>query len=312
MLPLSAVQVMELRELIKRHWTAFMVQSLGPSALGLGPAAVAGLVRDGILDPSAVSMVNPFEDAYMVGFLRDRMATAGMTPATASWADVRALIQTNPIPLQAIEQQAMAVAQQQAGIYATALGNRIENDLLSAVNIENIEAQSVLSAIQDETAMAIAQRDGVDRLASRLAEVTGDYARDWRRLAMTELHNAQEHGYARVVESETGKQSLVAKLVNPDACPACFDAYTEKDGRPKIFTLEELQSNGTNIGRKASEWLPVIGPMHPHCDCRLVRVPKGFAYNDAHQLVPESWLKEKAAASSTILDNPTEGSVTLI
>jgi hypothetical protein len=312
MLPLTTAQVMELRELVRRHWSAFMIQSLGPSAVGLGPDVVAGLVRDGILDSAAASMVSPFEDAYMVGFLRDRMVTAGMSPATASWADIRALIQVNPIPLQAIERQAMAIAQQEAGIYATALGNRIENDLLSAINVGNIEAQHTLSAIQDETAMAIAQREGVDQLASRLAEVTGDYARDWRRLAMTELHNAQEQGYARVVESETGKQSRVAKLVNPDACRACFDAYTEKDGKPKIFTLEELQSNGTNIGRKGSEWLPVIGPMHPHCDCRLVRVPKGFVYNDDHQLVPESWLKEKAAGSSTILDNPTEGSVTLI
>jgi hypothetical protein len=312
MMPLTATQVMELRKLIQNHWTAFMVQNFGADAIGLGSEAVASLVQAGILEPTAAAMIDPFADAYMLGFLRDRMATAGINPDTVSLVDLKTLIQTNPIPMQPVETAAMLIARQEAGMFASALGNRMENDLLMAAGLENSDARLQLSQIQDETEYAVVNRSTANQLASRLAEVTGDYERDWHRLAVTELQNAQEKGYARVVESETGKQSLVAKLVNADACHSCVDAYCESDRvTPKIFTLEELQANGTNVGRKTSEYLPTVGPIHPHCDCKLIRVPKGFGFNEINQLVPVSMLKEKHSQDLTnIIDNADDLSVT--
>jgi len=312
MMPLTATQVMELRKLIQNHWTAFMVQNFGADAIGLGSEAVASLVQAGILEPTAAAMIDPFADAYMLGFLRDRMATAGINPDTVSLVDLKTLIQTNPIPMQPVETAAMLIARQEAGMFASALGNRMENDLLMAAGLENSDARLELSQIKDETEYAVVNRTTANQLASRLAEVTGDYERDWHRLAVTELQNAQEKGYARVVESETGKQSLVAKLVNPDACHSCVDVYCESDRvTPKIFTLAELQANGTNVGRKTSEYLPTVGPIHPHCFCRLIRVPKGFGFNDINQLVPVSMLKEKHDVDLTnIIDNADDLSVT--
>ena len=49
---------------------------------------------------------------------------------------------------------------------------------------------------------------------------------------------------------------------------------------PKVFRLDELKANGTNVGRKAAEYQPVVGPLHPWCRCTLERVPFGFTMAD--------------------------------
>lgn len=74
-----------------------------------------------------------------------------------------------------------------------------------------------------------------------------------------------------IVERNKGKSAneiYVFKRVNQDAalCPSCKKAYLV-DGTqiPKVFKLSELQANGTNYGKKSSEYLPTITPLHVNC-----------------------------------------------
>lgn len=63
----------------------------------------------------------------------------------------------------------------------------------------------------------------------------------------------------------------VYKRVVNDAslCQWCDAFYTHADGSPKVYTLKELQANGSNEGKPKSAWRPTIGPTHPRCRCQL-------------------------------------------
>lgn len=101
-----------------------------------------------------------------------------------------------------------------------------------------------------------------------------EFASDWSRTAQTEMHNAADSGSAAALYAyPDGDLTRVYKLCRADACTRCTEAYQNPDGTPKIFTIGELRANGTNVGRKPSEWKPVIGCMHPYCKCTLHLAP---------------------------------------
>lgn len=64
-------------------------------------------------------------------------------------------------------------------------------------------------------------------------------------------------------------KTVVYKKVTNDGslCPWCAKFYGV--GTPKLYTLAELQANGTNYGKPKSEWKAVIGATHPFCRCEL-------------------------------------------
>lgn len=67
------------------------------------------------------------------------------------------------------------------------------------------------------------------------------------------------------------KDVMVYKKVVDDAslCRWCRRLYSNADGSPRLFTLSELQSNGSNYGKKKSEWKATISKTHPRCRCLL-------------------------------------------
>lgn len=66
------------------------------------------------------------------------------------------------------------------------------------------------------------------------------------------------------------KTIVFKRVVNDETlCRWCRKFYANPDGSPKLFTLEELQANGSNYGKPKSEWKPVLGKTHPRCRCQL-------------------------------------------
>jgi hypothetical protein len=51
--------------------------------------------------------------------------------------------------------------------------------------------------------------------------------------------------------------------------PECRRLHTHPDGSPRIYTLKELEQNGSNAGKPKSQWKATIGPTHPNCRCQL-------------------------------------------
>lgn len=291
---LTASDLRDLRDLVGDHARALIVLSLGPQALD-NDAEVARLVSAGILDPSAVGALDPLQDAYLLGSLRRRLEQEGADPLLMSLTDLRGIIARDPFPLSAAEQDAIQHARTWAGQYAEGLGNRIADQVLSEVNPEDERLRdATLAAIREEVPAAMEARETAQQLASRLGHATGDWARDWGRIAATEMQGAQNEGYVEDLVREFGgprrdaREIRVAMVPNPDACKSCRSLFLDERGRPRVYRLSELLANGTNKGRKQRDWQPTLKPVHPWCACRPVYIPDGFAFDRDWALLPES------------------------
>lgn len=155
-------------------------------------------------------------------------------------------------------------------------------DLVLAANSDYLNLMNMTrTALED----GLLRRQFVGRLAKELRDKTGDLYRDWRRVAITEVTNAMNTGAMdRIISDNEGKNVndiYVYKSVVMDAalCDVCRRVYLEADGlTPKVYTMAELQANGTNIGKKKADWKATVGATHPHCRGKLLELPTGWGF----------------------------------
>ena len=103
--------------------------------------------------------------------------------------------------------------------------------------------------------------------------------RDWERLACSEVRLASNTGTMHHLAEDGAKQGKTPEgikvyfLVSPHACGRCKQAYLDRDGTPKTFTLQELmdafQATG---GISTAEYGGPNMLLHPYCSCRLMRM----------------------------------------
>jgi len=276
---LTDAQLYQIREIVHDHHAAFIVNTISPSAVS--PEILQQLKDKGLVNVK----VNSIEDAYLYGQILAMMDDPRF--ATMTYEQFKQHMQKNPIPLNNIEKQAINFAQHQAGEYCRGLGNKVGATIGSAgIEADAIQRQQLRDIIKTKTAENIAKRESLQKLKSELGWASKDWARDWKRIANTEKQNAMQRGVADHYAKRYGGDVFVSKRPMPDACKHCKRLHIGPDGQPRIFKLSYLEGNGTNVGRKASEWLPVVGTVHPHCQCQMVRVPQGWGYDEQGSLVP--------------------------
>lgn len=146
-------------------------------------------------------------------------------------------------------------------------------------------------AIKQVVPGAITQHQDRYQVIQQLRDMTGDWERDWHRVAHTEMWDAKVQGEANAIAdnesplSQKGTETLVFKRPGPLACNKCKQLYLEKDGiTPKVFKLSDMQALGTNYGLKQANWKPVVGTVHPNCMCPLSVMPDGFHFDARGQL----------------------------
>ncbi len=98
--------------------------------------------------------------------------------------------------------------------------------------------------------------------------------------ALTNTVNNAAVDEATTMASLTGispkEVGVFKKVINDNSlCPWCEAFYTDVDGMPKVYSLAELQANGSNSGKPKSAWRATVGPVHPRCRCQLHFVTKG-------------------------------------
>lgn len=275
---LTDAQIQQIHQIIEDHHTAFIINSVDPSVVSkevLDDLASKGLVN---------TDVQSVQDAYLYG----QVLAAANNPDVANMSldEFKAWIRKNPVPLTPMEQQAVTMAQQQAAQYITGLGNRVKIQTGQLL----IEADTGLrrrmrDTIRNKVAANIASRETVKQLKSDIGWATKDWTRDLERISVTEKHNAMEQGQADLYAKRFGSDVRVAKIAHPDCCAHCHRIYVGPDGAPRIFRLADLEANGTNVGRRSSEWRPIVGPTHPNCICNLIRVPIGMGFDAQGDMV---------------------------
>jgi hypothetical protein len=152
--------------------------------------------------------------------------------------------------------------------------------------------QKQFKAIHGTIQNSIVQRHSTGQLAENLFETFGHMNRDWRRIAETEIGNAQNNGQL-LTELERRKPDeeyvYMKGLSSSEACPWCRN---EVDGR-LVVLMNDPPSSGdqitiggetytviwpgkSNYGRSRQNWWVSAGTQHPHCRCTWVKHIPGF------------------------------------
>jgi hypothetical protein len=163
--------------------------------------------------------------------------------------------------------------------------NAIKNSSLTTIkanqgkiftDINNIVTQkdATLRASQEkfirkEVYEGVKARKARSEIAREIANKTGDYSRDFGKMVEYISHNALQLGRVAMLKRKGSNDQKVIVNVYDGACKHCIRLY-KPGGEQKVFTIQELESNGTNIGRKVANWLPVIPPTHPFCRCHIM------------------------------------------
>lgn len=286
----------DVSDIVRDHHRAAAAAIFGREAVSDADWDLA--VRLGLVDPTA-----PPPDAMTQLHTHGAGIAAGKEP---------------PKPTEAEERAAKASAAR-AAEYVVGLGNKagatlgshlIEADQELDARLRQILRDAVAGRFGDAEAQErmrqVAREQGLDegffrgqlretvrRMASDMGHATKDWTRDLQRIAQTEGHRAVEEGIREgwlaqeeEKEPEERKPVLVFKLPRPGCCDDCARLYLDGDV-PRVFTLDHLTANGTNVGVKRAAWKAVVGPMHPWCGCtlhkvpRVVKMPKGWKSGDA-------------------------------
>ena len=273
-----------------------------------------GLVPGGITPETFALSVSPEMHLLRNAFVLGRMAEA--VERGESFEQVMSL--AVHMPLQKPDLAAIQIAEQQTAMYirdnasdlATKVGQiaiQKRNETIRQMAIDyhrqtlqatvlDREAKEALGEVIPEKSVST-----VAQFASELHHTMDDKARDWQRVAYYELNDAAKQGQAHRLLEDGDPDKLVYKVPLSTACAQCKYSYLLADQKtPKLFRLQELMANGTNIGRKAApvrngkveqggrsdgaETLkPVCGLMHPWCACLGPYEATGY----------EPWLTDK-------------------
>jgi hypothetical protein len=191
--------------------------------------------------------------------LRDLIALAGLSSALAIASDV----------------EAYSIEQAKRQMYDAIQNSKEELKKRIRQGILRLNDEARLDKIKNAEAEAAKKekmlKDFMVMVGAAIYTVTSNFTRG-ATVALTNLINNAAIDEAR---SKTGflpsKVIRVYKrVINDDRlCAWCSSFYQNKDGTPKVYTLEELLDNGSNDGKPKNEWKPVIGSTHPRCRCQL-------------------------------------------
>lgn len=278
---LTDAQIWQIRELVQLHHAAFVANYINPQAVA--PQILETLKARGLLDPKATAVADAYLYGQLLAYLDNPMVQK------MNWQQFQDYVKRNPVPLSEVERRAVDNAQHRAAQYVVGLGNRVDTqtgELL--IEADDQLRRQLQTTIKDATSENIARRESVRKLKSALGWASEDWARDWDRIAVTEKHSAMQAGVRDTIRRSHGGKARVAKVPMPDACEHCKRLFLGPNGLPIVFELDKLEANGhNNVGRKATDWQPVIGPVHPHCQCQLVRVPDGWGFDETGAMIPD-------------------------
>lgn len=149
--------------------------------------------------------------------------------------------------------------------------------------------------LREQITQGVSERRSRKQIASDIARLTGDWSRNFNKSVQYISHTALNEGRMAMIERRYGNK-IPAKVyfqVQQTACEHCARVYL-KDGlnsEPILFSLSELQKNGSNIGRKTKEWKATIGAIHVHCRCLLTEYIEGQVWDGEKFIWPPGGYK---------------------
>ena len=275
----SAKQIRELVSIIDLTHFAFIGEHIGSTQLTSNELTL--LKKSGI-DPTLFPKYGTADIAFRFGLIADALGKE--KAQKMSFPEFKKFLDNQGyLPYTKQEEYALDHIKHRMTDDVRGLSSRIKHDITN-MNAEQARRKHKKYRKVVDTAVkeAVVDNAGVTSLANDIHSKLGNWSRDFDRIADYTLHEAFDMGKAMSIWEEHGEESRVYKEVFAGACKHCTKAYTTGGvgTRPRVFTLSGIMSNGTNIGRKNDDSLPVIGPHHPWCRCELIHLPKGYVWNE--------------------------------
>lgn len=276
---LSLSELHSILAILDRQTLLFIGSSLGEESLS---DADKKILKDSGIDYK--KLYNEAKDVAHLNFQLGLMSNI-LSDEQVKKFDYKSLVkyiqQGNHIPLNATEKAVLQSIKMQSLADIRSVKGRIFNDINNVVsNSLSTTRANQEEFIREKISEGIAQRKGRKEIAREIARLTGDWKRDFNKSVAYISHTAFNEGRAAIIERRYGgnDKAKVWFNVQPDACIACKKAYLKPGGEPIIFTLQEIQANGTNIGKKQVDWKP-CNCMHPFCRCLMQEYIPGTEWN---------------------------------
>ncbi len=161
------------------------------------------------------------------------------------------------------------------------VATRVESIIRETNN--KYKSNALQNLVRPEEADELVKESMVGEIKQRLRDTAGDANRDWTRIAVTEVSNVIGIGSTDRIVAQNKDKNLqevyVFRVTVSDAttCKWCRNFYLDADGSPKVYRLSTLLANGSNYGKRTSDWRPVIQATHPNERCsQVVELPPGY------------------------------------
>jgi hypothetical protein len=264
LLPMDENNEALLRELFADHEVGIVAEFAGRhhDTDRLRRLVLEGLVRPDYAETAAIPL------SYRLG--KGLQALKPVQVATNQAPALRAVVRKAlDVDLSPDDKVALRHVQQRGAEYMRVQVARGQANVLRRLTDE--EKRRVRGA----TAAAIRDNKGARELEQDLkdAAVGTQMTNDMERVARTELHFAKGQAAFEKLRNEADNigddDPLVARQTDGRACKHCRRIFgVGRDIKP--YRMSEVEANtlaGGNFGRKAEDWVAVIGPVHPKCRC---------------------------------------------
>lgn len=297
----SQNQIEYFLQIVNFHHVLFIAENVGTDVLTSEDKAL--LRKYGVDLNKYINDTNLLHQSFKFGVLAQ--ALGNDVTKQMSYADFTRYLKSGKyISLNRTEKNALEIVKHQSYSDIKGLGNTVAEDLMSS-HIESSQEQrrKFEKIIQKEAEQAIIDRSSIKDMVLNLGAKTQDWARDFGRISEYVMHTAYEEGKAEKLKSDYGEDVHVYKDVYEGACRHCIRNYLTNGlgSEPIIFRLEDLKTNGTNIGKKPADWGAVLGPMHPYCRCTINYVEEGSKWDERGKSFKEGEYVRKVQRKGKII-----------
>lgn len=184
-----------------------------------------------------------------------------------------------------IQQGALDFLDRMMDRYSGKAVDQLKSEILSTIEgtinpiIDRREGQQIYEALQDKNLHK-------KNLRGLLKDKVDNWEYRWRTIVDTELNRASNWGAMDAIlhnnQAKSPDQITVYKIGNKPghgSCKYCAKFWYMEDGvTPRTYKLSELAANGTNIGKKAKDWLPTVDSTHPNETHTLHEIRPGYGF----------------------------------